>query len=114
MLLLPLMSFIINPMLFNKSRTGSYEWSFVQDGYIHSYLPPNAGFFYLVFAITVSWILLALKKLNHSKSAFVSRALAGFCLIDAVIVAAFSPLIACICIALFVFALLLQRITPAT
>ncbi|MFK7909698.1 MAG: UbiA family prenyltransferase [Akkermansiaceae bacterium] len=114
MLLLPFLSFVINPLIFSQPRAQYAEWSFIQDSYVHSYLPPNAGYFYLILAMTVTWILLALKKLNESKPAFVSRALAGFCLIDATIVAAFSPLVACICVALFALALLLQRITPAT
>lgn len=114
MLALPFLSFVFNPLVFKKSRAHYSEWSFIEDAYLHSYMPPNAGYFYLLVALTATWILLALKKLGKSKPTFVSMALAGFCLIDATMVAAFSPLIACICVALFLLALLLQRVTPAT
>ena len=113
MLSLPFLSFITTPLIFNHHKA-DHQWSFMQSAYLHSYLPSNATCFYITLAITTIWIFLALKRLNSSKPAFVSRALAGFCLIDATIVAPFSPSVACVCITLFLLALLLQRVTPAT
>ena len=60
------------------------------------------------------WLAYTLAAIKTSKPAFVSRALAGFCLLDACFLASIAPGIAMICLALFALALLLQRITPAT
>lgn len=60
------------------------------------------------------WLSYTLAALKTSKPAFVSRALAGFCLLDACFLATIAPAIAMICLAFFALALLLQRITPAT
>ena len=61
-----------------------------------------------------SWIFATFSQLPRSKPAFVSRALAGFCLLDACIAATFSLPITLICLGLFGLALLLQKVTPAT
>ena len=60
------------------------------------------------------WMLHSFSSLPHDKPAFVSRALAGFCLLDACFAATYSVTIPLICIILFGLALLLQKITPAT
>ncbi len=57
---------------------------------------------------------LSKKLLSSSKPAFVSRALAGFCLLDACFASTHSPTLSLTCISLFLTALLFQRITPAT
>jgi len=62
----------------------------------------------------LAWMIYSFSILSHSKPAFVSRALAGFCLLDASIAATFSLPITLICLGLFGLALLLQKITPAT
>ena len=65
-------------------------------------------------AIYLSWIAIALRALPRSKPAFVSRCLAGFCLLDACFLALASPALALVALAGFLLALGLQRLTPAT
>jgi len=60
------------------------------------------------------WMCYGLKALKTSKPVFVSRALAGFCLLDATFLAPVEPIAAAICLLLFVVALTLQRVAPAT
>lgn len=73
---------------------------------------------FMVYALTMVlcylWIFHGLKALKHSKPLFVSRALAGFCLLDATYLALIEPMAAALCLLLFVAALALQRATPAT
>ncbi len=73
--------------------------------------------YYLLIGVAIiytTWVFIAFSQLSRSKPAFVSRALAGFCLLDACIAATFSLPITLICMGLFALALLLQKITPAT
>lgn len=65
-------------------------------------------------ALLYLWLVFALRALKSSKPAFVSRALAGFCLLDACFLAPVAAGPAGICLLLFVLALVLQRIAPAT
>lgn len=60
------------------------------------------------------WICYGLKALKESKPLFVSRALAGFCLLDATYLAAIEPVAAAACLLLFAAALALQKVAPAT
>ena len=60
------------------------------------------------------WMCYGLKALKTSKPVFVSRALAGFCLLDATFLAPIEPMAAAVCLMLFVIALTLQRVAPAT
>ena len=60
------------------------------------------------------WLCYALVTLKRSKPGFVSRALAGFCLLDACFLALLDPVLAMIPLLLFVLALAMQRYTPAT
>lgn len=76
--------------------------------------PPSYLLLTVVILIYLGWTFSALKQLKHSKPAFVSQALAGFCLLDACIAATFSPTLALICLPLFGLSLLLQKFTPAT
>lgn len=64
--------------------------------------------------IYLLWTLGALSSLRRSKPEFVSKALAGFCLLDACFAALTCPSLAILCWILFGFALLLQKISPAT
>ena len=64
--------------------------------------------------IYLAWSTYALTRLKHSIPAFVSAALAGFCLMDACFAALIGWQIALACLVLFLLALLLQRIAPAT
>ena len=66
------------------------------------------------FVLAIAGILFSLYLLKYSKPSFVSHALAGFCLLDACFIAPFAPKIALICLLLYLLALLLQRVTPAT
>jgi len=89
--------------------------------------------FALASLIFILWAGIAYHSLRkNDKSAFVSRALAGFCLLDCIAIAAFSsqfsnvpdvipvlnfftsffPLLICFCF--FCLALILQKLTPAT
>ena len=60
------------------------------------------------------WMCYGLKALKTSKPVFVSRALAGFCLLDATFLAPIEPMAAAVCLMLFLIALTLQRVAPAT
>ena len=60
------------------------------------------------------WMCYGLKALKTSKPVFVSRALAGFCLLDATLLAPIEPMAAAVCLMLFLIALALQRVAPAT
>ena len=56
----------------------------------------------------------AIQASSRQKPAFVSNALAGFCLLDACIASTFSLPLTLVCFGLFGLALLLQKVTPAT
>jgi len=64
--------------------------------------------------IYLLWLTRSFSILPHSKPAFVSNALAGFCLLDACIASTFSLPLTFVCLGLFGLALLLQKVTPAT
>jgi 4-hydroxybenzoate polyprenyltransferase len=64
--------------------------------------------------IYLPWLTRSFSILPHSKPAFVSNALAGFCLLDACIASTFSLPLTLVCLGLFGLALLLQKVTPAT
>jgi len=70
----------------------------------------------IIIAITIylAWGLFSSFALKRGIPEFVSAALAGFCLMDACFAVVIDPLIALACFGLFVIALLLQRIAPAT
>ena len=68
----------------------------------------------LAMALCYLWIFHALKALRQSKPLFVSRALAGFCLLDATYLALIEPVAAAVCLLFFVSALALQKAAPAT
>jgi 4-hydroxybenzoate polyprenyltransferase len=74
-----------------------------------AYLPA-----FIALVILYLWLAYTLSALRTSKPAFVSRALAGFCLLDACFLAPVAPGLAAICLLLFALALILQRIAPAT
>lgn len=71
-------------------------------------------YFLIAYLVYLVWTGFALGKIPGDKPAFVSRALAGFCLLDACFAATFSPLLAAACLGLFGLALLLQKTSPAT
>ena len=64
--------------------------------------------------IYLLWLTRSFTILPRSKPAFVSNALAGFCLLDACIASTFSLPLTIVCLGLFGLALLLQKVTPAT
>ncbi len=68
----------------------------------------------VAFAVYALWLLRAFQFLEKNKGAYVSRCLAGFCLLDACFVAQFGWIWFGICIGLFGFSLLLQKVAPAT
>ncbi|BDS08660.1 hypothetical protein NT6N_37000 [Oceaniferula spumae] len=72
------------------------------------------GYFIGTVLIYGSWMIYAFSALPHDKPAFVSRALAGFCLLDACFAASYSVTIPLVCFVFFGLALLLQKIAPAT
>jgi len=77
-------------------------------------MPVDISAMVLALVILYLWLGSALIIIRKSKPAFVSRALAGFCLLDACFLAPFAPGMATVCLCLFVLALLMQRLTPAT
>lgn len=70
--------------------------------------------YYLALIIYIIWTSIACASININKGRFVSFCLAGFALLDLTFVSAFGLLNMAICLALFILALTLQRITPAT
>ena len=72
------------------------------------------GYFIGTVVVYCGWMIYAFGALPADKPAFVSRALAGFCLLDACFAATYSLTIPLVCIILFGLALLLQKIAPAT
>ena len=60
------------------------------------------------------WLILAFSHLNSNKGKFVSMSLAGFCILDLTLAAAFSPIFALTALALFTLSLILQKWAPAT
>ena len=84
-------------------------------------LPENAipinvlrGYFIGTIVVYCGWMLHAFSSLPNDKPAFVSRALAGFCLLDACFAATYSLTVPLICLVCFGLSLLLQKIAPAT
>lgn len=76
--------------------------------------PVLRGYFIGTALVYGSWVVYAFGALPGDKPAFVSRALAGFCLLDACFAATYSATVPLVCFVLFALALLLQRIAPAT
>ncbi|MGB2402423.1 MAG: UbiA family prenyltransferase [Akkermansiaceae bacterium] len=68
----------------------------------------------IAMALCYLWMYSGIQALKKSKPLFVSKALAGFCLLDATFLAPIDPITAVVCIALFLVALGLQKIAPAT
>jgi len=60
------------------------------------------------------WLSYAFSFLSKNKGIYVSKCLAGFCLLDACFVAQFGWIWVVICLILFLLALALQKIAPAT
>jgi len=113
MLTLPVVSFILVAIIQQnlKFQTANH-WA--KPSLDYSQLPPSQVIHWMMLAVFALWILYALRNLKTSKPAFVSNALAGFCLLDACIAATFSTTLPFICLGLFGIALLLQKVTPAT
>ncbi len=120
MITLPVASYFANTLFFKSIWAISEYWesdpfeAAAEPIFIGMAHPPSFGVHYVALAACMAWIIFALYGLKKSKPVFVSRALAGFCLLDACFVAAYSPTIALVCIGLFCVALLLQKIAPAT
>lgn len=65
----------------------------------------------LIYAL---WLTYAFTFLDRDKGNYVSKCLAGFCLLDACFVAQFGWIWLIVCLILFLLALALQKIAPAT
>ena len=70
--------------------------------------------FLVTYTLYTAWLTLAFKQINTNKGAYVSKCLAGFALLDMVLVSDTSLVHCLICLALFILALTLQKIAPAT
>lgn len=68
----------------------------------------------IALIIYAYWLTYAFSFLSKNKGKYVSKCLAGFCLLDACFVAQFGWQWLAICIILFLLALALQKIAPAT
>lgn len=68
----------------------------------------------VAIAIYALWMIHAFSYLSKNKGIYVSKCLAGFCLLDACFVAQFGWVWLIICLALFGLSLALQKIAPAT
>ena len=66
------------------------------------------------FIIYALWLSYSFSFLSKNKGTYVSKCLAGFCLLDACFVAQFGWHWLILCLILFVLALALQKIAPAT
>lgn len=71
-------------------------------------------YFLIGFAVYVNWLLFAFVAIDKNKGLFVSYCLAGFALLDLAIISPMGPTNMMICLVLFIFALILQRVAPAT
>ena len=76
--------------------------------------PMRLGLLALAALTFLGWSILGLRVLKHSVPTFVSRALAGLCLVDACFAALAGWQLTVLCLGLFLLALLLQRFAPAT
>ena len=65
-------------------------------------------------AIYAVWLIHSFSYLSRNKGVYVSKCLAGFCLLDACFVAQFGWMWLIICLVLFACSLALQKIAPAT
>ena len=65
-------------------------------------------------AIYAIWLIHSFSYLSRNKGVYVSKCLAGFCLLDACFVAQFGWIWLIICLVLFACSLALQKIAPAT
>lgn len=115
MLLIPLSVYFFIPIITTHSQSLALQQQYFYES-DPQVLEASSGhiFTIVILLIYVIWTLMALRALKTSKPAYVSRALAGFCLLDACFVAAFAPGIALLCLVFFGLALLLQKVTPAT
>ncbi|MBT8037381.1 MAG: hypothetical protein KJO21_07540 [Verrucomicrobiae bacterium] len=114
MLALPVVPFVIIPLIPSHGQTSTNQPEWGSFSLPALFPAPHLVAYVTIASLSFAWIALALKALQQSKPVFVSRALAGFCLLDAALIAAHSPRAALVCLVLFLFALLLQRVTPAT
>ncbi|MBT8044294.1 MAG: hypothetical protein KJO79_05025 [Verrucomicrobiae bacterium] len=114
LLALPALTFVFQAVLFSPEAPLRTVWATDLHGGWSLYREPAYFSLAVALALTYTWLLFALHGLKTSKPVFVSRALAGFCLLDASFIAAFAPGIAMVCLSLFGLALLLQKATPAT
>lgn len=111
---LPIVTLVFQALIFSPSPPIRTIWATTDFSHWDMDQEPATIVFACVLTVFYIWLFYTLRVLKTSKPAFVSRALAGFCLLDACFVAAFAPGIAIICISLFGAALLLQKVTPAT
>ena len=114
MFALPAVTLILTPLILSTYQAPPYRYEHGNHDLTSVLSPPNIIPHCLFLILALAWIAFSLKALHLSKPAFVSRALAGFCLLDAALIAAHSPTAAVTCLALFGLALLLQKVTPAT
>ncbi len=114
MLALPAVTLILTPLILSTYHAPPYRWEHDSHHLTTIFPPPNIIPHCIFLILALAWTAFSLKSLHLSKPAFVSRALAGFCLLDAALIAAHSPTAAVACLALFGLALLLQKVTPAT
>ena len=70
--------------------------------------------FAAAYVIYTAWLTIAFKQINTNKGAYVSKCLAGFALLDMVLVSYTGIVNMILCLVLFALALILQRIAPAT
>jgi len=96
--------------------TGTTELPLYGNVISESSIPINVlrGYFIGTIIVYCGWMIHAFSSLPNDKHAFVSRALAGFCLLDACFAATYSLTVPLICLVCFGLSLLLQKIAPAT
>jgi len=76
--------------------------------------PTNTGILLFFFILFVLWQIVALRHIPKNKGAFVGKAIAGFCLIDACFASTLDFKYAIPCFIFFGLTLLAQRYSPAT
>ncbi len=111
MFLLPLLAVCLLALICSESFPLFNEQTLISGAYSLNTL---RLYFLGTLVVYCGWMLYAFGALPHDKPAFVSRALAGFCLLDACFAATYSLTLPLVCLILFGLALLLQKIAPAT
>ena len=71
-------------------------------------------YFAVTYIVYTTWLSIAFRQIHQNKGAYVSKCLAGFALLDMVLLSSTGLMNIILCLVLFGLALILQKIAPAT